>query len=76
MATRVILRSCRDGRYVLGANVWTERAHLALNFEKATRADGFVRLHQMPDMEVIIHRENAPTLRIPLSRKATLSARD
>ena len=76
MSTRVILRSCRDGRYVLGENAWTERADLALNFEKATRADEYVRLHQIPDMEVIIYRENAPMLRTPLSPKTTQPARD
>jgi hypothetical protein len=66
MALRVLLRSRTDGSFVSGIGAWSPHSSKAQVFANATIAKAFVTEQQLKAMEIIVIRDNAPALRIPL----------
>jgi hypothetical protein len=66
VATRILLRSRKDGLFVSGALTWSPRLAQAELFPNALAAQQFARTHGLKQMEIIIMREKMTDLRIPL----------
>jgi hypothetical protein len=71
MATRILLRSRADGRFVSGVLAWSSDSKHAHEFQNAQAADSFAREHSLRKMEIVVIRETGPQLRIPLDRAAS-----
>ena len=71
MTTHFILRSRADGLFVCGAAAWSAFAAQAKAFPNAKAADEFVRSQRLKNMEIVVLRENAAQLRIPLGCRQT-----
>lgn len=68
MATRILLRSRKDGLFVSGERTWSPRLAEAELFPNALSAEQFARAHKLKRMEIIIMREKMTDLRIPLDQ--------
>jgi hypothetical protein len=66
MATRILLRSREDGRFVSGDLTWSPQLAQAELFPNALSAEQFARDHGLKQMEIIVMREKMTDLRIPL----------
>lgn len=51
---RILLQHAADGLYVTEAGKWTRNLAEALDFGSSLRAIGYLRQHQMSDVQVLV----------------------
>jgi hypothetical protein len=56
------------GLYLNATGGWSTAAEHSRNFASATEAEQFAREHDLSGIELVIHREGLPPLRIPVRR--------